>query len=97
MARPIELAMKVAPFHAELFGFFFRQRTNQSFDLFCCAFCGRGMNSSFETICVGIGESIPLSRSGFHFGIHMVRNSWLVFRSSKSSGWNSGHFCQWSL
>ena len=26
---------------------------------FCCGVCGRGMNSSFETTWVGIGESTP--------------------------------------
>ena len=43
---------------------------------FCCGFCGRGMNSSFETTWVGTGESTPLSRSRSHLGIHMLPTPW---------------------
>src|SRR3954454_14662622 len=38
---------------------------------FCCLFCGRGMNSSFDTTCVGTGESTPSFRSRCHLGIHI--------------------------
>jgi hypothetical protein len=38
---------------------------------FCCLFCGRGINSSFDTTCVGTGESMPSLRSRCHLGIHM--------------------------
>ena len=39
---------------------------------FCRRFCGRGMNSSLETICVGTGESTPFFLSRCIFRVHMT-------------------------
>src|SRR6266403_1969336 len=38
---------------------------------FCFWFWGRGMNSSFDTSCVGMGESTPFFWSRLNFWIHM--------------------------
>src|SRR5712691_13267603 len=39
---------------------------------FCLGVCRRGMNSSFDTTWVGIGESTPFLRSLIPFGIHIA-------------------------
>src|SRR5947208_3631116 len=41
----------------------------------CLSVCGRGMNSSFDTTCVGTGESTPFLRSRNHLGTHMMRQA----------------------
>src|SRR5215813_2522666 len=38
---------------------------------FCLSVCGRGRNSSFETICVGTGEITPFFASRSPFLIHI--------------------------
>src|SRR6185369_7728382 len=39
---------------------------------FCLVVCRLGMNSSFDTTCVGIGESTPFFTSRSPFGIHIA-------------------------
>src|SRR5262245_58144321 len=43
---------------------------------FCFSVCGRGSNSSFETTCVGIGESTPFFLSRIALRIHIMMTPW---------------------
>ena len=67
----MELAMNCGRSMPSFFDFSLGHLADQYSTCFCWSFCGRGMNSSFETTCVGTGESTPFDRSRCPFRIHM--------------------------
>src|SRR5438477_12482823 len=71
VAMPMELAMKLRRSMPNFFALSSAMRPMRYSTSFCLLFCGRGMNSSLETTCVGMGESTPFLRSRCHLGIHI--------------------------
>src|SRR5262249_38740912 len=70
-ASPIELARYARRSMPSFFEFSSAISPISFSTFFWFSFCGRGMNSSLDPTWVGRGASPPLSRSRFHFGIHM--------------------------
>src|SRR5438067_2476760 len=71
VAMAMELAMKVRRSMPSFFALSSAKTPMRYSTSFCLLFCGRGMNSSLETTCVGTDESTPFLRSRCHLGIHI--------------------------
>src|ERR1700740_1279097 len=73
VARPMLLAMKVRRSMPSFLDFSSAICPIRCSTCFCLALCGRGMNSSLDRTCVGIGESTPFLRSRWYLRIHIGR------------------------
>src|SRR5215467_16162600 len=72
VARPMALAMKVRRSMPSFLDFSSAICPIRYSTCFWFSFCGRGMNSSLERTCVGMGESTPFLRSRWNLRIHIV-------------------------
>src|SRR5215813_7075865 len=71
VARPIVLAIKVRRSMPSFLARVSDISPIKCSTRFCGSDCGRGINSSFETAWVGMGETTPFLRSRRALGIHM--------------------------
>src|SRR5215471_6552279 len=91
VASPMALAIKVRRSMPSFLDFSSAICPIRNSTSFCFWLCGRGMNSSLDRTCVGIGESTPFLRSRWNLRIHIVSVPLLL------TSFIEGHFSANSL
>src|SRR5258705_994435 len=72
VANPMDVRMKSRRFIPSRFAFSLPHLPIRCSTCCCFLFWGRGRISSFDTTCVGMGESTPFSASRLYLGIHIA-------------------------